>query len=76
MPIYSWRLINPEDGAEHCIEVIRTFDKYEDPPTEEELARASIPAGCTGERIIGLSHTKFSAGWGSGPGNRAKGGGH
>lgn len=79
MPIYTWRLPNTKTGESHRIEVLRPFDKYEEPPTTEEIAHAGLPDGCTvegAERLIGLSNAKFAAGWGTGKGNRAKGGGH
>jgi hypothetical protein len=73
MGLYTWRVVT---DPEIQIDVVRSFREYEQPPTEEELLQAGLPVHAEYERIIGASSVRFADGWGTGPNNRAKGGGH
>jgi len=59
MPLYRWA---DADGKE--IEVIRTFDDFEVPPTEEEAPEFTAPW----TRLLGISKVIKGYGWGAGKG--------
>lgn len=68
-PIYTWRL---KDGRE--VEVMRSLEEYEQPPTKEELARENLtPEEAEGaERLIGKGiQTTRGASWSGSKGNWA-----
>jgi len=69
MPIYNWHCkVNNVD-----IEVIRTFDDYEKPPTVQECADAGLLDELdhepNWERVISKVNTKKGYRWGRGKGH-------
>lgn len=68
MPLYVWE--NKTTGDR--IEILRSFDDYQVPPTDEELEKARVPAGDyekvlgTGIRVVKTNKWGFGKGyWGS-----------
>lgn len=68
MPMYKW--LDKKSGKD--IEVIRTFDEFENPPQRDEVEKLLTDeefAAAEWERVIGIPGVVKGYGWGQGKGN-------
>jgi predicted nucleic acid-binding Zn ribbon protein len=65
MPQYEWRC----DACKVETTVIRSFQEYKEPPTEDEVPKSDTPCSHVWERLIGRGQTTVKgASWGPGKG--------